>query len=292
MEKPKIKQLNLDLSVQGTKCSSEPKPFIKWAGGKRQLLEDLVKNAPKQFNDYFEPFLGGGALFFKLYTLGKIKRAHLNDSNKALIDAYTVVKEKPLELIAELEDPKYVNDEKTFYKIRAEEPTDLVKSTARLFYLNKTAFNGLYRVNSKGHFNVPFGRYKKANILDEENILAVSQALQKTEITCQDFEQATKNAHANDFIYFDPPYHPLSKTSSFTSYTKEDFNEEDQKRLAKTFNELSNKGCFVMLSNSYNDLVLDLYHGYNVKIVQASRMINCKGNGRGKIAEVMITNGY
>lgn len=283
------KQKQTTLIVDNCQCT-EPRPFLKWAGGKRQLLDDLLQSAPKQFNDYFEPFIGGGALFFKLSIQGKITLAHLNDSNKVLMDAYRTVKEKPLELIAELKSPKYATDEDTFYEIRKEQPTDLVKATARLFYLNKTAFNGLYRVNSKGLFNVPYGRYEKPKILDEENIFAVSKALEKDELTSLDFEQAVNCAKAKDFVYFDPPYKPLSKTSSFTSYTKEDFSEKDQQRLAKTFSELSNRGCFVMLSNSHNPWIIDLYKAYNVKVVHASRMINCKAEGRGKIEEVIITN--
>jgi DNA adenine methylase len=268
----------------------EPKPLLKWAGGKRQLLGNLLDSVPKEFNYYYEPFLGGGALFFKLSSMNKIKYAHLNDCNKVLMDSYKVVKEKPHELIEELKSPKYLTDEVTFYKIRAEEPTDLVKATARLFYLNRTAFNGLYRVNSKGHFNVPYGRYANPRILDEANILVASKALQRDELMNGDFEQATITAKEKDFVYFDPPYQPLSKTSSFTSYTKESFSQKDQERLAKNFKKLSNNGCFVMLSNSFNEWVVDLYKDYNVKTVQATRMINCKAEGRRKIAEVIITN--
>ena len=206
------------------------------------------------------------------------------------MNAYRVVKEKPMELVNELKSAKYQTDESTYYQIRAEQPTDLVKATARLLYLNKTAFNGLYRVNSKGIFNVPYGRYKKPKILDEANIMAVSKALQTDELTNVDFQEAVTLAKEKDFVYFNPPYHPLSVTSSFTSYTKEDFLAKDQERLAKTFERLTNKGCYVMLSNSYNEWVVSLYEDYIVETVQATRMINCKAEGRGKIAEVIITN--
>jgi|SRR3989304_755530 len=271
---------------------TEPKPFIKWAGGKRQLTSQLLRYSPINFDDYYEPFLGGGALFFKLSILGKIKHAHLNDSIKILIDAYKTVKEKPKDLIEELKSGKYKNEKDIFYAMRKEQPLDLVKATARFIYLNKTAFNGLYRVNSKGEFNVPYGKYKNPKILDEQNILAVSKALQKDELTNVDFEQAVVSAKAGDFVYFDPPYQPLSKTSSFTSYTKEDFTKKDQERLAKTFTKLHNKGCFVMLSNSHTPLILDLYKDFlpNIQPVLATRMINCKAEGRGKIKEVIITN--
>jgi DNA adenine methylase len=271
---------------------TEPKPFIKWAGGKRQLISQLLKYSPIKFSDYYEAFLGGGALFFKLSCLGKISHAHLNDSNKILIDTYKTVKEKPKDLIAELKSVKYKNDKETFYEIRKEQPTDLIEATARFIYLNKTAFNGLYRVNSKDEFNVPFGKYKNPKILDEENILAVSEALQKDTLTNVDFKEAVKSAKAGDFVYLDPPYNPLSKTSSFTSYTKENFGLEDQKRLAKTFKELHDKGCSVMLSNSHSHLILDLYKEFSMNIIPvlATRMINCKAEGRGKIKEVIITN--
>jgi DNA adenine methylase len=271
---------------------TEPKPFIKWAGGKRQLISKLLRYAPIEFDEYYEPFLGGGALFFKLSSLGKIKHAHLNDSSKVLIDAYKTIKEKPKDLIAELKSGKYKNDKKTFYEIRKEQPADLVKATARFIYLNKTAFNGLYRVNSKGEFNVPFGNYKNPKILDEQNILAVSKALQRDDLGSVDFEKAVESAKEGDFVYFDPPYQPLSKTSSFTSYTKENFGLKDQERLAKTFRELHDNGCLVMLSNSYSQPILELYKDFrkNIQPVLATRMINCKAEGRGKIKEVIITS--
>jgi DNA adenine methylase len=271
---------------------TEPKPFVKWAGGKRQLLSQLLDHSPTKFSEYYEPLLGGGALFFKLYALGKIKRAHLNDSSRTLIDAYTTIKKKPAELISELKRDRYKNDRDTFYKIREEEPVEKVKATARFIYLNKTAFNGLYRINSKGKFNVPFGRYKNPKIVDEENTLAISRALQRAKLTCLDFDKATESAMKGDFVYFDPPYHPLNTTSSFTSYTKENFGLKDQERLARTFRELYEKGCLVMLSNSYSPPILKLYKDFskNITPVLASRMINCKAEGRGKIKEVIITS--
>ncbi len=268
----------------------EAKPFVKWAGGKRQLIEQLVKHLPEEFNNYYEPFLGGGALFFKLSLLGRIKHAYLNDVSAPLVQAYKTIKEKPTELIVELGSGKYKNDKETFLKIRAEKSTNLVKATARFIYLNKTAFNGLYRVNSSGGFNVPFGKYTNPRILDEENILAVSDALQRDELTCVDFEMATASAKKGDLVYFDPPYHPVSKTANFTSYTKDSFTELDQERLARLVERLTNKGCFVMLSNSYSPLILDLYKGFEVNVVNATRMINCKAEGRGKVKEVIVTN--
>jgi len=268
----------------------DAKPFVKWAGGKRQLLKFLIEKTPLKFNDYFEPFLGGGALFFELSNKKLIKKCYLNDSNQVLIEAYKTIKRKPKELINELKSEKYKNERGAFLKVREEEPKDAVKATARFIYLNKTSFNGLYRVNSKGKFNVPFGKYNNPKILDEKNILAVSEALNKDEIMSNDFEKAVENATKGDLVYFDPPYYPISKTSSFTNYTAKDFTEEDQKRLFKCFEALDKQGCFVMLSNSYTPFIEDLYKKYNIDIVMASRMINCKSAGRGKIKEVIITN--
>lgn len=277
-------------SMQETVSIRPPKPFLKWAGGKKQLLNKLLVLAPKEFDNYFEPFLGGGALFFKLAYLGKIKKAFLNDCNAELVSAYNVVKESPSELIRELGSGRYPHDQETFYKIRAEEYQNDIQRTARFIYLNKTAFNGLYRVNSKGKFNVPFGKHKNPTILDEENILAVHDALQKDEITCMDFEHAVERARKNDFVYFDPPYQPLSRTASFTGYTAQDFTEKDQQRLFNCFKKLDRAGCLVMLSNSYTPLIKDLYGEYNVQTVMASRAINCKADRRGKIKEVVIVN--
>ncbi|MFA5931502.1 MAG: DNA adenine methylase [archaeon] len=269
-----------------------PKPFVKWAGGKRQLVQELIKFSPKEFGNYFEPFFGGGALFFELCSKGLIKHAFLNDCNEELITAYKVVKESPSDLIKELSKSKYKCDEKTFYSIRAENPTDPVKATARFIYLNRTAFNGLYRVNSKGGFNVPFGKHKNPRILDKENLLAVSEALQKDELTSLDFAESVKKAKKGDFVYFDPPYAPLNK-SSFTTYTKNNFTEFDQKRLLDKAIDLHKKGCFVMISNSHTQSILDLYKDksiFTINTVHATRMINCKAKGRGKIKEVVITN--
>ena len=268
----------------------EAKPFVKWAGGKKQLLSQLLAFTPLKFQNYFEPFIGGGALFFKLHYLGRIKKSYLNDLNENLVTAYKTIKEKPQELIKELSSGKYKNEKETFYKIREEESKDQIKATARFIFLNKTAFNGLYRENSNGKFNVPFGKYTNPKILDKENILAVSKALQTDETTCLDFEKAVAQAKKGDFVYFDPPYQPISKTSSFTGYTKQDFVEKDQQRLFNCFKTLDKKGCLVMLSNSYSPLVKDLYAEFNQKIVMASRAISCKGEGRGKIKELIVTN--
>ncbi len=268
----------------------EAKQFVKWAGGKKQLLPQLLAFSPPKFENYFEPFVGGGALFFKLHYLGRIKKSYLNDLNENLVTAYKIIKDKPQELIKELSSGKYKNEKETFYKIREEEPKDKIKTTARFIYLNKTAFNGLYRENSKGKFNVPFGKYANPKILDKDNILAVNKALQTDEITCLDFEKAVAKTKNRDFVYFDPPYYPISKTSSFTSYTKQDFTKKDQERLFECFKRLDKKGCLVMLSNSYSPLIKNLYKDFNQRTVMAGRAISCKGEGRGKIKELIVTN--
>ncbi|MCX6770241.1 MAG: DNA adenine methylase [Candidatus Micrarchaeota archaeon] len=267
----------------------EARPFVKWAGGKRQLLDELTEGLP-YFENYHEPFIGGGALFFRLEAMNRIKRAYLSDSNAELINTYSVIKNEVFELMSELASPPYVNDETAYYKIRASKPKTDVERAARFIYLNKTAFNGLYRVNSSGGFNVPFGRYDNPKILDSQNLMLVHRALQKDELYCGDFAIVLKNAKRGDFIYFDPPYFPISKTSNFTGYTKDGFGENEQKKLLKTYKELDSKGCFVLLSNSYSDFTSDLYAEFEPEIVHASRMINCKAEGRGKIRELIVRN--
>lgn len=264
-------------------------PFIKWAGGKRQLLKELTTGLPN-FRNYHEPFLGGGALFFELFNKGLIKHAHLYDYNDELITAYKAVKDMPFELIKELQKPIYKNDENEYYRIRALKLQSMLERAARLIYLNHTAYNGLYRVNSNGEFNVPFGNYKNPKLFSEEVILADSKALQNAELHSGDFSMVLDYAEEGDLIYFDPPYNPLSVTSNFTSYTSADFSEEDQKRLAKVFGELDKRGCYVMLSNSSTELIRKLYKGYYIRVVYANRAINCKADGRGKVQELIITN--
>jgi len=263
-----------------------PKPFVKWAGGKKQLLNQLMTNIPLRFNRYYEPFLGGGALFFSLLP----DDAVLADKNEELINAYIVIRDNVEALIKSLK--KHKNTESYYYQIREVDPNKLspVERASRFIYLNKTCYNGLWRVNSKGKFNVPFGRYKNPKICDEENLRAVSLALQGKEILCCDFEEAVVAAKAGDFIYFDPPYYPLSKTASFTRYTKEDFGPKEQERLAKVFKELDRRGCYLLLSNSNTDFIKKLYSGYNIKEVKANRFINCKANKRKGVTELLISN--
>ncbi len=266
------------------------RPFVKWAGGKGQLLEQIERCLPEKFGKYYEPFIGGGALFFHLWNTERLSEAVISDNNPDLINIYRVIKTDVDGLIEELKKPKYVNEKERYYEIRAWEPEDPVEKAARMLYLNKTCFNGLYRVNSKGKFNVPFGRYKNPRYLNEENLREVHEALKNTEILLTDFENAVKGAEKGDFVYFDPPYHPLSDTANFTSYTKGAFTSDDQKRLAETFRRLAEKGVYVMLSNSYTEFIESLYSDFNLHTVYARRHINSDPNGRGEIREYLITN--
>jgi DNA adenine methylase len=277
-----------------TEKPTKAEPFLKWAGGKSQLLNEFVKFFPYNFKNYIEPFVGGGAVFFYLYSNGMLKgkKSILIDSNEDLIIAYKSIKEenKLRTLIKTLSNGRYLNNEDNYYKIREEEPEDDIEKTARLIYLNKTCFNGLYRVNSKGKFNVPFGRNKNPCICDEENLKAVSVALKNTELINDDFSVVIEYAEKDDFIYFDPPYQPLSRTASFTGYTKDSFNEKDQERLADIYRKLDKRGCKLMLSNSDVKFIRKLYNGYRIEIVKAKRVINCKASKRGTVNELVILN--
>ncbi len=267
------------------------KPVIKWVGGKHQLLNELKKYMPKNFNTYFEPFIGGGALFFDL----KIKKSFINDYNFELINLYKIIKTKPIELIKDLKIHK--NNSEYFYKLRKLDriPSfykrlSKVKKASRFIYLNKTGFNGLYRVNKSSQFNVPFGTYKNPNYVDDSNILDCSKLLQKTTILNGDFENIKQYIKKGDFVYFDPPYVPLNETSSFTGYTDKGFDEDMQFRLKELCDYINSIGAFFMLSNSYTKYIKDLYQDYNLITVQANRALNCKANRRGKINEYIVIN--
>ncbi len=275
--------------VGSSTALSSPKPFVKWAGGKRQLLDVLMKNVPPKFGTYIEPFVGGGALLFELEP----KRAIISDTNYELINAYRVIRDNLEELIESLKN--HLNEEDYYYRIRALDPSTLtpVERASRFIYLNKTCYNGLYRENSKGEFNVPFGRYKSPKICDEENLRSVSEFLRSVDIQIlyQDYRETCKLAREGDFVYLDPPYHPISKTSSFTKYTKEDFTREDQITLSEVFKELDRKGCYIMLSNSNTEFIKDLYRGFEIVELSANRSINCKAEGRGKEkVEILVKN--
>jgi len=283
-----------------------PSPFLKWAGGKSQLLDLLLSKVPQSFKSYYEPFLGGGALFFKLCSLGRIRRAVISDSNKDLMNCYVAIRDNLPAMLRELEFLQQHATEKDFYDDVAKPRFNsiLLKSglegnvekASLMIYLNKTCYNGLYRVNSSCEYNVPWGRHRSPRIYDRDNLQQVGDALRRPgiELRCADYEDAVSGASRGDFAYLDPPYQPLSQTSMFTMYTPDAFDEEGQQRLARTFRRMDRDGCLVMLSNSWNPMVESIYAAClpNAKseVVYASRKISCKDDGRGHIREYLITN--
>lgn len=289
------------------------KPFVKWAGGKTQLLGEIEKSLPDNFASiedvvYVEPFVGGGAvLFWLLQRYSNISRAIINDINSDLINVYSVVKVSPDKLVRELQQL-----ESAYIRLGAQERKDYYAEQRSLFneksaskevmaalfvFLNRTCFNGLYRVNAKGAFNVPHGKYANPKICDERNIWAVSELLQRVEILCGDFSKTLEYASNKSLFYIDPPYKPLTETSSFTSYAKEGFNDEEQIRLGRFCMEISKRRAMFVASNSdpqemnaQDDFFYRVYDTFNIRKVQASRMINANPSGRGKLFEIMITN--
>ncbi len=278
------------MAVVLEKLREETYPIVKWVGGKRQLMFELLENMPKSYNRYFEPFIGGGALFFELQP----EKAYISDMNEELINLYSVVKNNVYELVDELK--KHKISKEYFMNIRNIDRTNeykkwsAIQKASRFIYLNRTCFNGMYRVNSKGEFNVPFGNYKNPRIIDENNLINCSNLLQKTEIRNADFSEILNCVQRGDFVYFDPPYVPLNETSSFTSYTKDGFDIDMQFKLRELCDELDSMGVKFMLSNSDTRFVNDVYENYNIKKVFASRQINANPNGRGKITEVLVKN--
>jgi DNA adenine methylase len=279
---------------------AKPKPFVKWVGGKRQLLKqfkELGIYPPKGFdahkNTYHEPFVGGGAMFFDLLPYS----AELSDMNYELVTTYNTIRDNVENLIGELVSDKYTYDKEVFLKIRATQPSELseLETAARFIYLNRTAFNGMYRVNGKGGFNVPFGRYTNPLICDTDNLRSVATSLKKVQIQHRDYKAILDNAKSGDFVYFDPPYHPVSETASFTAYTADGFTGENQVELRDTFLELHKRRCFVMLSNSDTELINSIYEELEsesivINKVSAGRAINSNAAKRGKVQEVLITN--
>lgn len=269
-------------------------PFTKWTGGKRQLLPVIRELMPKKYNRYFEPFVGGGALFFDLAP----KHAVINDFNAELINCYQQIKDNPQELIEILKVHQEYNSKEYYLDLRSadrDERIDMmseVQRAARILYMLRVDFNGLYRVNSKNQFNVPYGRYKNPKIVDENLVSAISTYLNNNQIEIKkgDFEKAVLDVQPGDFVYFDPPYIPLSETSAFTSYTHEGFSYDNQVRLRDTFKKLSDTGAYVMLSNSSSFLVEELYRDFNIHYVEATRTNGAKSSSRGKISEIIVTN--
>ena len=276
---------------------SEPKPFVKWVGGKRQLMQDLENNFPKQFSTYHEPFLGGGAVMFNLLTKKSQLSCNVSDFNSDLILAYVTIRDKLEKLIESLENHSknyHKNSTEYYYEVRKQEPKQQIEKVSRLLFLNKTCFNGLYRVNKKGQFNVPLGRYTNPNIVNKENLTAVSKILQskKIKISCRDFEAVLGDAKKGDLVYFDPPYQPVSSTANFTSYTHRDFTEDDLERLAKLADQLHSKGCYVLLSNSNSKTVKDFFSKkyWKISSINVNRAINSNAQKRTGHKEIIIKN--
>ncbi|MCI5065475.1 DNA adenine methylase [bacterium] len=268
----------------------DPHPFLKWAGGKRQLLPEILYRVPDQFGTYFEPFLGGGAVFFALSP----KRAVLSDLNRELIGTYSVIRDE-LDLLLDWL-PKYKYEKEEYYRIRALDRAPEFQflpehvRAARVIYLNRTCFNGLYRVNSSGYFNTPIGKYKNPKIVDEENLRACSQALQGATLSHRSFDAVLDEVKKGDFVYLDPPYPPLSASADFTNYTEESFSWDDQVRLREFCVELDRKGAFFLLSNAGIPPIQELYDRFTVEEILAKRAINSKSDRRGEVCEVLVRN--
>ncbi|MCA9561881.1 MAG: DNA adenine methylase [Myxococcales bacterium] len=267
-----------------------PAPFLKWAGGKGKLIPQYESLFPKRFAHYYEPFIGGGAIYFHLAP----SRATIADINPRLADAYIEIRDNCEPLIQRLEALRTAHDRDHYYVCRERLNTapdlDRTERVALQIYLNKTCFNGLYRENRKGHFNVPVGQYTNPSIYDALTLRACSTLLKGAQVQCRPFEEVLSEAREGDFVYLDPPYHPISETSSFTSYTKFGFDTFDQERLAETVRLLDRRGCYVMQSNSDAPFVRDLYKGFEIQRVKARRSINSKARHRGPINEVVIRN--
>lgn len=280
---------SLDHTRNASVCPEETaSPFLKWAGGKARLIEQFEPYFPKDYGRYFEPFIGGGALFFRMQP----EDAVISDINERLIDAYTAIRDELPALMELLE--RHSNKHSRDYYYRARERFNhgrnlsVVERASLMIYLNKTCFNGLYRENRRGDFNVPIGSYVNPTVFREENLLAVSRQLQNTEICVRSFEHVLQNAREGDFVYFDPPYVPLSATSSFTSYVGAGFDLQMQQRLAEVFTELAHRGCYVFLSNSDSPVVRELYKGWRMENIRAGRAISAKGSARNAVNELLV----
>jgi len=272
------------------------KPLLKWAGGKRQLLGQLISRLPPKWNTYYEPFVGGGALLCELYNLGLLRRAVISDLNRELINFYRVVQSSPDKLADALCDDRFKNDRASYLAIRdrfnaiRSSPGRDIERAALFCYLNRHCYNGLWRVNQSGEFNVPFGRYKKPSMPTADQIAGFSRMLANVEIMDVDFAEAVKGARAFDFVYFDPPYQPVSKTSYFTGYTAGGFDAKDQARLAELCRRLRERGVYVMVSNSNMPEIRRLYEGFEIEVVGANRSINSRASRRKGTAEVIMTS--
>lgn len=268
-------------------------PVLKWVGGKRQIIGQIMQYVPESFSTYYEPFVGGGAVLFELQPA----KAVVNDTNRELINLYMVIKDNVEELITDLKQHR--NDKNYFYQLRGlDRDRDSynkltpVQRASRMIYLNRTCYNGLFRVNKAGEFNTPFGNYKNPRIVDAITLRAVSNYFNRADITftCRDFEEVLEGAEKGAFVYLDPPYDPVSATANFTDYDRGGFDRDEQIRLKKTCDRLNLKGINFLLSNSATDFIKDLYRDYRIEVIQAKRPINSKADKRGEIDEVLVMN--
>jgi DNA adenine methylase len=274
--------------------TAQPRPFVKWAGGKSTVIAEIARRLPpaESLERYIEPFVGGGAMFFWIREIFPRLRCRIADRNHVLVSTYLAIRDGVDEVIEELRRHADAHSEEHFYAVRRLQPSRPAEQAALFIYLNRTCYNGLWRVNRRGEFNVPLGRYANPRILDEQNLRRVSQILRGAEILCADFEEAVADCRPGDLVYFDPPYHPLSATSRFTTYTAHGFDEEEQERLARVFWTSRNKGAAVLLSNSDTEWVRGLYEKMDppprIDRVRVPRSINSKGIGRGAIDELLL----
>lgn len=270
------------------------RPILKWAGGKSRILDEILERLPEDIATYYEPFVGGAAVFFALASTGRFRRAVLSDLNRDLVDVYKGVKKDVDAVIQLLEDYRRRHSEETYYATRELDPKELAleERAARLIYLNKTGYNGLYRVNRSGQFNVPFGRHTNPGICDEPRLRAAARALRRVSLQVRDFAEAVAEAAPGDAVYFDPPYVPISKTASFTAYHKDTFGPEEHQRLADTFLALTRRGVRAVLSNSDTRETRGLYKHPHVTVdkVLVPRPINSKSSARGNVGELLVSN--
>ncbi len=267
------------------------RPILKWAGGKSRLVSEIIARLPERIETYYEPFVGGAAVFFSLAAAGRFRRAILSDRNRDLVEVYTVIKKNVESVIELLEEYRARHSEESYYETRELDPKSLKpeERAARVIYLNKTGYNGLFRVNRSGKFNVPYGRHKNPNICDAENLRAAATVLSDVKLKVLDFEKACARAEPGDAVYFDPPYDPISKTANFTSYHQDPFDEDEQHRLAKLFASLAQRGVASVLSNSDTPLTRKLYGRWSPDTIAVTRPINSNASGRGEVAEILVT---
>ncbi|MDF3068159.1 MAG: Methyl-directed repair adenine methylase [Polyangiaceae bacterium] len=270
--------------------SERLRPILKWAGGKRSLAERILKELPAQIETYYEPFVGGAAVFLALAEQKRFGRAVITDKNRELINLYTVVRDDLVKLLKKLESMQELTREEEYYEIRAQKGGTKIERAARFIYLNKTGYNGLYRVNSKGGFNVPYGRYKRPKIYDPERLTIAAVALQGVTIEVRDFEEVCAEAKRGDAVYLDPPYLPLSKTASFSAYHSEAFGLPEHERLAKVFAKLSKRHVAAVLSNSATPDTRRLYQNFKCSDVYVRRPINSVASRRGAVSELLVVS--